>query len=169
MPSKNCTYIFLFFILILSGFSADAQRQLILLKNGRVMHRFYPGDDIYIKLKGNPDRLHSYLNNILDNALVLQQDTIPFYKIERTYLYESARRNANGAMLVSGGILLFGIDFVNQEWIQKTGYEATSGISIASAALVTVGLPLALIKKKSQVLGYKYRLLMVKQGDPLYR
>ena len=161
----------LIFILafLFSGLDLHAQRQLVLLKNGHVMHRFNPGDDIYIKVKGNPDRIHSYLNNILEDAIVLHTDTIPFQRIERTFLYESARRNANGAMLATGGILLFGIDFVNQEWIQKTGYEATSGVSIASAVLITAGLPLALIKKKSQVLGYKYRLLMVKAGDPLYR
>jgi hypothetical protein len=35
--------------------------------------------------------------------------------------------------------------------------------------LVATGLPLALIKKKSQVISYKYRLMMVKAGDPLYR
>ncbi len=155
--------------LLFSASAAQAQRQLVLLKNGYVMQRFNPGDEIYVKVKGNPDRIHSYLNNILEDAIVLHTDTIPFHQIERTFIYESARRNANGVMLLGGGILLFGIDAINQEWVQKTGYEPSSGVSIASAVLVTAGLPLALIKKKSQVLGYKYRLLMVKTGDPLYR
>jgi hypothetical protein len=161
---------FLFFFILLSfSFSSFAQRQLLLLKNGKVLHRFYPGDDIYIKIKGNADRTHSYLNNILEDAIVLQQDTIPFRSIERTFIYESERRNVNGAQLVAAGVLLFGIDFVNQQWVQKTDYKATSGISIASGVFIAGGLPLMLIKKKSQLISYKYRLLMVKVGDPLYR
>jgi len=158
-----------FLIFFFSGSALHAQRQLLLLKKGRVLHRYYPGDDMYLKLKGNPDRVHSYLNNILEDALVLQKDTIPFHTIERTYIYESERRNSNGTMLTIAGVLLFGIDVINQEWIQDTGYSPSSGISIASGVLVATGLPLALIKKKSQVISYKYRLMMVKAGDPLYR
>jgi len=160
---------FLFIPLIFLFSYSFSQRQLLLLKNGHVMHRFYPGDDIYLKLKGSPDRIHSYLNNILEDALVLQKDTIPFHTIERTYLYESATRNSNGAKLVVAGVLLFGIDFANQEWIQKKEYDASSGVTIASGVLVAAGLPLMLIKKKSQIISYKYRFLMVKVGDPLYR
>jgi hypothetical protein len=118
---RRAATLLFFLILFFSGSVLHAQRQLLLLKKGRVLHRFYPGDDMYIKLKGSPDRIHSYLNNILEDALVLQKDTIPFHKIERTYIYESERRNSNGAMLVVAGVLLFGIDVINQEWIQKTG------------------------------------------------
>ena len=158
-----------FLVLLFLGSPLQAQRQLLLLKNGHVMHRFYPGDDIYLKLKGSEERIHSYLNNILEDALVLQNDTIPFHTIERTYLYESERRNSNGAKLVVAGVLLFGIDFVNQAWIQDKDYDPGSGVTIASGVLVAAGLPLMLIKKKSQVISYKYRFLMVKVGDPLYR
>jgi len=168
LARTNITIVFLLYLLF-SGYASQAQRQLLLLKNGHVLHRFYPGDDIYIKVKGNSDRIHSYINNILEDAVVLHTDTIPFHKIERTYIYESARRNANGAQLVAAGVLLFAIDYVNQEWIQKRDYEAGRGIPIASGILVAGGLPLMIIKKKSQVISYKYRLLMVKAGDPLYR
>jgi hypothetical protein len=149
-------------ILIFLCFPANAQKQLLLLKKGKILHRFYPGDDIYIKIKGNPDRIHSYVNNILDNAVVLHHDTIPFHQIERTYIYESGGRNAAGTTFVGAGVILFLIQLINQG-------EIDSGVTIVSGALVGVGLPMMLIKKKSQVLSYKYRLLMVKAGDPLYR
>jgi len=154
---------------LFSSFSLFAQRQLLLLKNGHVMHRFYAGDEIYIKVKGNPDRIHSYINNILEGALVVHTDTIPFHQIERTYLYESARMNSTGTHLVAAGCLLFAIDQINETAIQKNDFSLNRGISIASISLATVGLPLMLIKKKSQVMSYKYRLMMVKAGDPLYR
>lgn len=169
MPVRIPVVILSFLLLFFSGTVLHAQRQLLILKKGHVMHRFYPGDDVYLKLKGSPDRIHSYLNNIMEDALVLQKDTIPFHKIERTYIYESERRNSNGAKLMVAGVLLFGIDYANQEWIQKKDYDASSGVSITSAVLVGTGLPLMFIKKKSQVISYKYRLMMVKAGDPLYR
>jgi len=169
MASLRISVTLLFLGLIFSDSPLQAQRQLLLLKKGHVMHRFYPGDDLYLKLKGNPDRVHSYLNNILEDALVLQNDTIPFHTIERTYIYESERRNSNGAKLLMAGVLLFVIDFANQEWIQKKEYDPGSGVTIASGVLVAAGLPLMLIKKKSQVISYKYRFLMVKVGDPMYR
>jgi hypothetical protein len=165
---KGPTAFFSLILLFLS-FAAPAQKQLLLLKKGKVLYRFLPGDGIYIKLKGNPDRIHSYLNNILDDAIVLHHDTIPFHTIERTYVYESAGRNTSGGTLVAAGVILFSIDQVNSVIIQKNDFEINSGVTITSLAFITAGLPLMLIKKKSQVLSYKYRLMTVKEGDPMYR
>jgi hypothetical protein len=162
-------YIFLLFCLLLISIKTFSQKQLILLKKGQVMHRFNAGDDIYIKVKGNPDRIHSYVNNILPDAVVLSQDTIPLHKIERTYIYESARMNSSGSKLVAAGVLLFLIDQVNEVVIHKNDFKIDRGVTITSFALITAGLPLMLIKKKSQVISYKYRFIVVKAGDPLYR
>jgi hypothetical protein len=155
-------------ILIFLSFSAIAQKQLLLLKGGTILHRFYPGDDMYIKVKGNQDRIHSYVNNILSDAVVLNQDTIPFHTIERTYFYESAQMNSAGSKLLAAGILLCLGDYINQVAIQKNDFEIGRGVILVSATLITAG-SLMLIKKKSQLLSHKYRLMMVKAGDPLYR
>jgi hypothetical protein len=158
-----------FCILFISSLPSFSQRQLLLLKKSSVMHRFYPGENIYIKIKGTPDRIHGYINNMLEDALVINTDTIPFHSIERTYLYESRRRNSSGSKLVVAGCLLFAIDQVNEVAVRKNGLSIDSGVSIASLTLAAVGLPLMLIKKRSQQISYKYRFLMVKEGDPLYR
>ncbi len=162
----NRTYgIVLLLFLSLTSF---AQRELVLLKKGKIMHIFMPGDDIYLKVKGNPDRIHSYVNNILDNAVVLHTDTIPFHTIERTYLQEDNLANIVGGLLVTAGTVYFLLDQAN-ELRQGNGLNINKGVAVGSAICVGAGLPLLLTKKKSQKLGYKYRLMMVKAGDPMYR
>lgn len=150
------------------SFASFAQRELVLLKKGKIMHIFMPGDDIYLKIKGNPDRIHSYVNNILDNAVVLHTDTIPFHTIERTYLQEGNIANLFGGMLVAAGSVYFLVDQMN-ELREGNGLNINKSVAIGSGICVGVGLPLLLTKKKSQKLGYKYRLMMVKRGDPMYR
>lgn len=155
--------------LVSIGTGAVAQKQLLLLKKGKIMHRFHPGDGIYVKVKDNPDRIHSYINNIFEDAVVLQNDTIPFHTIERTYLDESNLANVFGGLLVTAGALYFVIDQAN-EVRQGNGLNINKDVAIGSGLCIGVGLPLMLAHKKSQKLGgYKYRLLMVKQGDPMYR
>lgn len=156
------SFIFLF------SCSALAQKQLLLLKKGKIMHRFLPGDDIYIKVKDNPDRIHSYINNVLDHAVVVHRDTIPFHTIERTFIEEGGLANLFGGMLVAAGTVYFVIDQVN-ELREGNGLNIDRSVAVGSGICVGVGLPLMLTRKKSQKLGYKYRLLMVKQGDPMYR
>ncbi len=150
------------------SFASFAQRELVLLKKGKIMHIFMPGDDIYLKIKGNPDRIHSYVNNILNNAVVLHTDTIPFHTIERTYLQEGNIANLFGGMLVAAGSVYFLVDQMN-ELREDNGLNINKSVAIGSGICVGVGLPLMLTKKKSQKLGYKYRLMMVKRGDPMYR
>lgn len=119
-------------------------------------------------MKGDDNITRSYVNNILEYAVVLHQDTIPFIKIERLYISEPSVINKIGGMLTVGGGGLFAIDQVNQ-LIQGNGLNLDQDISTVSLISVGVGLPMMLIRKKSQRLRYPYKLLMVKLGDPLYQ
>ena len=154
--------------LLFISITSFSQRQLVLLKKGKIMHIFMPGDDIYLKIKGNPDRIHSYINNILDNAVVLHRDTIPFHTIERTYLEEGNIANLFGGLLVAAGSVYFIVDQMN-ELREGNGLNIDKGVAIGSGICLGVGIPMLLTKKKSQKISYKYRLMMVKIGDPMYR
>ena len=154
--------------LLFISLTSFSQRQLVLLKKGKIMHIFMPGDDIYLKIKGNPDRIHSYINNILDNAVVLHHDTIPFHTIERTYLEEGNIANLFGGLLVAAGSVYFIVDQMN-ELREGNGLNIDKGVAIGSGICLGVGIPMLLTKKKSQKISYKYRLMMVKKGDPMYR
>lgn len=148
---------------------AYAQNQLVLLKGQKVILRLYPGDDIELKLRGNEDRVYSYVNNLFDTALMAHETLIPFSKIERIYFVRTSFMNKVGAGLVIGGIGYFLIDQLNTVIVHGEDISFDKGVTRTSAAMVGVGVPMIMIKKKSQRLKAGYRLLTVKPGSPFYK
>jgi hypothetical protein len=71
--------------------------------------------------------------------------------------------------LVTGGAALFLIDQLNYSLIEGNDPNLDSWVSTVSLTAVAAGLPMMLIKKKSQKMNYKYRLMMVKKGSPFYQ
>ena len=166
MLMKNSCLILL---LGLICFQAGAQKQLVLLKKQQVLLRLYPGDEIVFKLKGDPSVKRSYVNNLFKGAVQTHRDSIPFHQIERIYFKRSAFYNRVGQGLVILGAGLFVIDQVNVGLIQGDGFSFDSGVSKTTVASVGVGLPMMLIKKKSQKLKPGYTLLTVEKGSAFYR
>jgi hypothetical protein len=165
------TYIqkfFLISLLVCSACSAQAQKQLVLLKREKVLIRLNPGDEFVISLKGEKQKLSSYINNLLDTAVMLHKTVIPFHKIDRIYFRHTGLVNLVGKFLVVAGVAYFVIDQFNV--IVVNGDDATldDDVTKASVAMVAAGLPMMLIKKKSQKLGGKYRLMTVSEGSPFY-
>jgi hypothetical protein len=156
-------------IFVLAATATYSQKQLVLLKGQDVLLRLNPGDDIRFKIKGQKQIIHSYVNNLLDGRLVTHRDTFLFANIERIYFHRPLRINVWGGTMMAGGILLFGIDQLNNSGIHGEEMTLDQGVTTASIALVGVGLPLLLVKKKSQKLTYKYRLLTVAEGSAFYR
>jgi len=144
------------------------QKQLVLLKKEKVVLRLYPGDEIILKVKGSDTKMTSYVNNLFDTAVMLHQTIIPFYKIDRLYFKHSSFANRFGALMVVGGVGYFLVDQFNTIVVQ--GEEATwnKNVGNVSAAMVAIGLPLWLIKKKSQRIKPGYKLLTVEEGSPFY-
>ena len=161
--------ILLFLLLTGAAMTLHAQKQLVLLKGEDVLLRLDPGDEIRFKVKGNKQILHSYVNNLFDGKLMTHRDTFLFSNIERVYFHRPLRINIFGGAMVLGGVALFGIDQLNNSAIQGNESSFDQGVTKASIALVAVGLPLLLVKKKSQKLNYKYRLLTVTPASPFYR
>ncbi|MBL7859317.1 MAG: hypothetical protein JNM57_16610 [Cyclobacteriaceae bacterium] len=148
---------------------AFAQKQLVLLKREKVVLRLYPGDEITFKLKTSNTKVTSYVNNLYDTAVVTHRDTIPFHKIDRIYFKQTKFYNVVGGLLVVGGAGLFLIDQFNQIVVQGESPSLDDNVTTLSLSAVAVGLPMMLIKKKSQRLGYKYRLLTAKKGSLFYQ
>jgi hypothetical protein len=161
----------LFIVLAVIGFatSAISQRQIVLLKDQRVILRLYPGDEIAFKRKGSNSITRSYVNNIFPGAVKIHRDTIPFDQIERVYFRQSTFANRIGGGMVTLGIGLFLIDQINVALVQKEGFSLDRGVSTVSISTVAVGLPLMLIKKKSQRINYKHRLLTVDKKSFFYK
>jgi len=158
-------------LLCLSYFESSSQKQLVLLKGQKILQRFEYGDDISLKLKGSDDIIRSYVNNIFDTAVVAHKTVIPFHKIERLYFNNNTQNLLQkiGGGLVVGGVGYFAIDQLNEIVIQGEDASLDRTVTTASIAMVATGLPLMLIKKKSQRMKPGYRLLAIDRDSPFYR
>ena len=148
---------------------AYAQKQLVLLKGQKVILRLVPGDDIELTMKGNEDRIYSYVNNLFDTALLAHKTLIPFSKIERIYFVRSNFMNKVGTALIIGGVGYFLIDQLNTVVVQGNDPNFDENVTKTSVAMVAVGIPMMLIKKKSQRMKPGYHLLTVQPGSPFYK
>jgi hypothetical protein len=156
-------------LLLIATVSVNAQMQLVLLKHEQVILRLNPGDEFIFRLKGSKRIKQSYVNNLSDTAVATHSEIIPFYKIDRVYFPQQRLYNRIGNGLVLGGIALFLIDQVNVTLVQGDKANLNGGVSKVSLAMIAAGLPMMLIKKKSQKLNHKFRLMMAKKGSPFYR
>jgi hypothetical protein len=147
---------------------ASGQKQLVLLSGEKVLHRFYPGDEIVFRLKKSKSVKTSYVNNLSDTSVVTHRDTIPFHRIERVYVRRTTRANIIGGALVFGGAGLFLLDQLNFTVLQGNEPSLDRGISTSSLGGIGIGLPLLLIKKRYQKLDYRHKLLMVQKGSVFY-
>jgi len=156
-------------LLLLEAQVAQGQKQLVLLKKQKVLLRLYPGDEIVFKTKGSKTKITSYVNNLFDTALMAHKDIIPFHTIDRLYFKQSSFANVVGTLLVVGGVGYFVVDQFNVIVVQGEKATLNENVTTTSLSMVAVGLPMMLIKKKSQRLKHGYRLMTVEEGSPFYQ
>ena len=151
-----------------SAGTAEAQKQLVLLHGEKVIMRFNPGDEFVIRLKGEKKKIRSYVNNLFDTAVLVHQTIIPFHNIDRIYTNHSGLVNLVGKFLVVAGVGYFLIDQINVVIVNGDKASLNDNVTTASVAMVAVGLPMMLIKKKYQRIRGRTRLMMVEEGSPFY-
>jgi len=156
-------------VLMVWATAGYAQKQLVLLKGQKVLLRLGFGDEITFRLKGSKTVRVSYVNNLFDTAVMAHQDIIPFHKIDRIYFKHSGFVNRVGGILLIGGAGYFLIDQINTVIVQGHKASLDDGVDRASIGMVAVGLPMMLIRKKSQRLGGRYRLLTADYDSPFYQ
>lgn len=161
---------FIFIIMIVTfAPSAYGQKQLVLLKKEKVLLRLTFGDEIILKTKDSDTKLVTYVNNLFDTAVMVHKTIIPFHRIDRIYFKRSNFANVVGTILVVGGTGYFVIDQFNVIVVDGHKPDLNENVTTTSVAMVAVGLPMMLIRKKSQRIGGKYRLLTVDKGSPFYQ
>lgn len=146
-----------------------AQKQLVLLKREKVLLRLNPGDEFVISLKGEKRKMESYVNNLFDTAVLVHRTLVPISKIDKVYFKRTGLVNLIGKFLIVAGLGYFLIDQFNVIVVNGDEASLNDDVTAASVAMVGAGLPMALIKKKSQRLGGKYRLMTVSEGSPFYQ
>ncbi len=140
-----------------------------MLKREKVLLRLYPGDEIVFRVKGEKRARVSYVNNLSDTSVVTHRDTIPFHRFERLYFRQHRLYNTVGTALVIFGVGLFAIDQLNVVVVNGQTPELDDNVTWLSASSVAAGLPMMLLRKKSQKIRYPTRLRMVDQGSGFYR
>jgi len=148
---------------------ANGQKQLLLLKGEKTILRLHPGDDFVYRLKTDKKIRSSYVNNLNETTVFTHRDTVPFHTIDRIYFRQTKFYNRIGGRLIGAGIVLFAFDQFNETVVQGNKASLDKGITTVSVAMVLAGLPMVLIRKNSQRLNYKYRLVMVERGSIFYR
>lgn len=150
--------------------TCEAQVQLVLLKRERVILRLNPGDEFVYRLKGSEEIRHTYIDNVYDTAVLTGKNVIvPIYQIDRVYFQRTRFYNKVGWRFIGAGVMLFLADQVNSSVLQNEDFRIDKGITTVSFVFVGTGLPMALIKKKSQRIRHKYRLIRAGQRSVFYR
>jgi hypothetical protein len=149
--------------------SVYGQKQLVLLKKQKVLLRLTFGDELILKTKDSDTKITSYVNNLFDTAVMVHQTIIPFHKIDRVYFKRSNFANKVGTILVIGGIGYFVIDQFNVMVVNGDKPTLNDNVTTTSLGMTAVGLPMMLIKKKSQRIRGRHKLLTVEEGSPFYQ
>jgi hypothetical protein len=148
----------------------SAQKQLVILKKEKVIHRFYGGDEIIFTLKSDKkDKISSYVNNVMDTAFEAHDVIIPFYKVERIYIKKKTFWHDAGMKFIVAGVGYFLIDQFNTAVIQNEDASLNQNVLIASTALVGAGASMLLLQKKYTKIGGRYRLMMIDKSSVFYR
>jgi hypothetical protein len=159
----------LIFLFVICGAKAHGQKQLVVLKNEKVLLRLFPGDEFIYRLKGSKTIRTTYVNNISDTAVVTHRDVVPFHRIDRLYFRQRRFYNTIGTALVVFGAGLFIIDQVNVVVVNKNSPDLDEQVTALTLSSLAVGIPLMVIKKKSQRLKHPIRLMMIEKGSAFYR
>ncbi len=158
-------FLISFFITV----NVSAQQQLIVMKGEKVLLRLNPGDEITFSLKGSRQVRRSYVNNLSDTSVTAHDTVIPLYKFDRIYFKRGSFANVIGGLLVTGGLGYFLVDQINVVLVHGESANLNDDVTAASVAMVGIGLPLFLIKKKYCRIGGKYRLRVVDERSGFYR
>ena len=148
---------------------AQCQKQLVLLKKEKVLLRLYPGDELVYRLKGSKTVVTTYVNNLSDTSVITHRDTVSFHRIDRLYFRQHRFYNTVGTALVIFGGGLFLIDQVNVVLVNNESPSLDDNVTAISLSALVVGIPMMVLKKKSQKLRYPTRLMMVDKGSGFYR
>jgi len=154
---KNHISLTLFFSLAITF--SFAQSFLVLEKMGTKKRFTYNiGEQINYQLLGGESSETSILTNILDSAVVFNNDTILFSSFKMVNIGNKRESNiltTAGPILISAGVVIFAIDFINRGLVQEGGYTWDSGIGITSTALITTGALIMILRKNKKKISDK--------------
>lgn len=146
---------------------ANAQRQVVLIKNDEVQVRYREGDDIAYKRKSGV-KLNGFIVEINDTTIITSNDTVATHQIEKLYFAKGNLMNLAGSFLVVAGAGILVLDQFNTVVVDGESPSMDSNVAKISLTSLAIGLPMMLIKKRSHRVGFKQRLRIVNRESPFY-
>ncbi len=154
---KYRNHITLTLLFSLASTFSVAQTFLVLEKMGtKKRFVFNIGEQINYQLVGQKTKEMRLLTNILDSAFVVNNDTIPFSTISMVNIgnkRQSGILTTAGPILIYAGVIILAVDFINRGLVQEGEYTWDSGIGLTSAALVTSGALIMVLRKNKKKIG----------------
>ena len=131
-------------LILLIGLSvtSSAQNFLVLEKMGtKKRFEFHKGEQMEVILNDDDFFTRITIVELKDSLITTDYETIPLSDIRAVHLMNKSRYLKNwGPPLIAAGVILFGIDIINQTTGSNSGsYSPSAGITTASIALVGVG------------------------------
>lgn len=139
---------------------------LALEKKGAVKRiRFFKGDQIHFKLKGDKYRYHKVITAIDDNTITVAGTKIPIKNIRSVTIYNDLWLIHQGSkyLPIAGAAYLL-IDLINPLLTNGGGRDLriTPGTAIVSGSLTAAGLALNIFKKRTFRMGKnKYLKILI--------
>ncbi len=104
------------FLLVLAALTSTAQQQLVMIRKGNVVARYFEGDDFRCKLK-NGKRLDGRIHDMAEYYIVTSDDTLQLHTIaavdSRGYWRTNIMRDV-GYIFMYGGIGYVVVDQINE-------------------------------------------------------
>jgi len=163
----------LFFLagMFLISMASFSQKQLVVLKNGKVRASFQEGTYIRFVLKKNHRHTEGHIVELNDFSMITSNDTVRFkdiYKINIKKHRGPARATGIGGLLFLGGIVYLAVDQLNV----ASGINAqndTPAEWIVPIAAIGVGAAMIFIRPKYLKLNGVQYLQTVDYTSPFYQ
>jgi hypothetical protein len=142
-------------VILLKLTELKSQPYLLLYKDGSLRKSQYQiGDPISFKLKGDDQKKTLIIKNLMDSSIVFEGGVVGLDEISTVYIMEDFRSwspSTYATVLFIAGTGYMGLELINDKKISKSTV-------VTSAALISSGVLIHLLKRKKVKLNNKYKL-----------
>lgn len=170
MVNKNVIFLLLFLSV---SFCVNAQlRQVVVMKNERVLARYQVGDALSFAREGDKKIQIQKILALNDTLIMMNLDSVAYYRIKKLDI--RARQGHTfgqklGAYMMVAGALLPLADLINTTAVRKEDASVDPGVAITGGALFAGGALLFFTRKPYFKPGRKNRIMIVNRESPFYR
>lgn len=149
---------------------ASAQQQLLLMKKGRIIGRFNPGDEIRFELKDQRKIAHhtAIMTIRQFDFITINKDTIEFSRIHKIK-FKSANRAKLATSHFIAGAALVGLSYLLEPAFGDGNKTSVQGVRFVGIYAIAYGSFMMLTRNTGIKLNGIKRLKSIPYDSPLYR